>query len=487
MNRCLLTAVALGTLQYSFSEPAASQKKPNVLFIAVDDLNDWIGCLGGYPGTVYTPNIDRLAKQGTLFTRAYCSSPMCNPSRTALWTGKRPSTTGVYGQYSQWDDNRTQNKTIFQHFKDNGYRIVGGGKIFHHGKEVHDDPAFDELFPFSYAPYPNNEKTAGFLRYARHTIRKEEMPDDQLVSWCIEQLNRDDNKPFFMVPGIFKPHTPWWVPEKFFDLYPLDQIAVQATPNNEFDDIPEWGKKLADKEHRFNPVIDSGNAAEAIQGYLAAISFADHQIGRLLNALEKSPHANNTIVILWSDHGFHLGEKYHFAKSTLWEESTRIPFIIYAPGLNNAQVCDRPMDTIDIYPTLTELCGITPPSGIDGISMVPLLKNLHMEWKPAVTMLQYQNITVRSEKWRYIRYVDGSEELYSHTKDPGEHRNLANLPEYKDIIQELSKSIPESFIINALPYPFHKGYIPPQIRDEFQQTLEQRQKEWVAPEKYRPQ
>lgn len=461
-----------------------SVAKPNILFIAIDDLNDWVGCLGGYPGKVHTPNIDRLAKKGILFTQAYCSSPMCNPSRTALWTGKRPSTTGVYGQYSQWDDNRTTIKTIFQLFKDNGYQLYGGGKIFHHGKEVHDAPFFDELYPFNYAPYPANEKNAGFLRYARHSITEEEMPDYKLVSWCIERLNRKEAPPFFIVPGIFKPHTPLWIPEKFFDLYPLDKIVEPTIPKDEFDDIPEWGKTLANKKLRYDPIEKSGQAREVIQAYLAAISFVDNQVGRLVDAVENNPGAENTIIVLWSDHGFHLGEKYHFAKATLWEESARIPFIIYAPGFQNGKICDRPMDSIDIYPTLAELCRLTPPADLDGQSMVPLLKNPKMKWKPAITMLQRNNETVRSEEWRYIRYADGSEELYRHRDDPEEHHNLAGHKEYGFVKKALSASLPETPVIDGLPYPFHTGYIPPEIREEFEATKPDRQKNWIPPARY---
>lgn len=220
--RCLLVAFLACIL--ITETHAQDSKKPNVLFIAIDDMNDWVNCLGGYAGTVHTPNIDALAQRGTLFTQAYCSSPMCNPSRVALWTGKRPSTTGVYGQYAQWDDNRTTVKTTFQLFKENGYNVYGGGKIFHHGNEVHDDPAFDEPLPFTHSARPKDDRKAGFMRYGKLYLAEEEMPDYKLVSWCIGKLNRPHDKPFVIVPGIFRPHTPLWVPEKFFDLYPLEEI-----------------------------------------------------------------------------------------------------------------------------------------------------------------------------------------------------------------------------------------------------------------------
>ena len=482
--RSLLSNLLLLSLLITESQ-AQQPEKPNVLFIAIDDLNDWIGALGGYAGEVHTPNIDRLAEKGMLFTRAYCSSPMCNPSRVALWTGKRPSTTGVYGQYSQWDDNRTKNKTLFQTFKDQGYQLYGGGKIFHHGTEVRDDPAFDAILPFTQSGHAKHAKKAGAMRYGRHHLTEEEMPDYKLVTWTIDQMNHTQ-EPFMLVPGIFLPHSPLWVPAKFFDLYPLESIQVPETPADEFDDIPEWGKRLANRKVKYDPVVASGKTAEVIQAYLAAISFTDNQVGRLIDALEASPYAQNTIVVLWSDHGFHLGEKFHFAKSTLWEESARIPCIIYAPGLTDGTNCDRPMDTIDLYPTLTDLCGLNAPDNLDGISMRPLLQNPEMPWKPAISILQHQNVTVRSDDFRYIRYADGSEELYDHRKDASEHQNLAANPEYAGRIQELGQHIPADFAPNALPYPFHKGYIPPQIWEEYKATQSERQADWVAPSRYTP-
>lgn len=480
-SRLLLVATALITRERT---EAAAAKQPNIVFIAIDDMNDWVGCLNGYSGKVHTPNIDALAEKGMLFTQAYCCSPMCNPSRTALWTGKRPSTTGVYGQYAQWDDNRTTVKTLFQLFKDNGYDLYGGGKIFHHGKEVHPDPAFNEILPFAHSGPPEKARKAGFLRYGKLHISEEEMPDYQLVSWCIDKLNQPHEKPFVIVPGLFRPHSPHWVPEKFFDFYPLEKIRVPEIPANEFDDIPEEGRKLANREHRYDPVQASGKIAEFIQAYLASITFADSQVGRMVKAVENSPYADNTIIVLWSDHGYHLGEKFHFAKSTLWEESARMPCIMYVPGITDGTNCTQPMDSIDIYPTLADLCGITLQTDIDGTSMVPLLKNPVIKWKPAVTMLQYKNVTVRSEDFRYIRYVDGSEELYDHRSDPGEHKNLAANPELKSEKEKLEKYIPENFVIDALPCPFHTGYIPPQIRDEFKRTLKERQNNWIPPETY---
>lgn len=464
----------------------AAEVKPNVIFLCIDDLNDWVNCLSGYPGKVYTPNIDKLAKRGLLFTRAYPSSPMCNPSRVALWTGKRPSTTGAYGQYVQWDDTRVETVTMMQRFRNAGYRVLGGGKIFHHGKEVHDDPAFHELRSFHYSGYPKGAQRAGFLRYGITEYNNEKMHDHQLVSWCIDRLNKPQSKPFFMVAGLFRPHSPLWVPQTYFDLYPIEEIVEPEVPAHEMDDIPEIGLKMADSDKRYWPVKKSGKIKEVIQSYLASISFCDAQVGRLVDALGKSEHASNTIIVLWSDHGFHLGEKLHFAKSTLWEESGRIPFIVFDPRtMKEGGICGRPMDSVDIYPTLLDLCDIKIPLDIDGKSFKRLLKDPNAAWKPAVMMLQRNNVAIRSERFRYIRYEDGTEELYDHEKDPHEHKNISKNPEMRATIDALGEYIPKEWAINGLPYPYHKGYIPPLVLKEYQDTQKERQNNWLAPKRYK--
>lgn len=465
---------------------AIGKDRPNVLFLCIDDLNDWVGCLGGYPGSSHTPHIDQLADEGVLFTRAYPSSPMCNPSRVALWTGKRASTTGCYGQYVQWNDTRVETTTLMQRFKNDGYQLIGGGKIFHHGKEVHDDPAFDDLRSFHHSGHPKTAKKVGKMRYGVTHYEDEQMHDHQLVDWCIERLEETTEQPFFMVAGIFRPHAPHWVPQKYFDFYPIDEVIEPNIPVGEMKDIPSRGIKMADAENRYWPVKKSGKIKEVIQAYLASVSFCDAQVGRLMNALRKSPHRDNTIVVLWSDHGFHLGEKQHFAKSTLWEESGRIPFIIHDPrSMIKGVQCGKPMDSVDIYPTLLDLCDIKAPNDLDGISFKKLLADPVAEWKPAVMMLQRNNVAVRSERFRYIRYEDGGEELYDHNEDGGEHTNLAGNPEMLPVIKKLSLHIPKNWAVNGLPFPFHKGYIPPLIREEFEKTKLDRQEGWEAPVRYK--
>ena len=495
-RRDFLKRAAAGGLFTAFTGAAAeigasTPHRPNLLFIAIDDLNDWINCLDhGYPGRVFTPNIDRLAEQGVLFTNAHAVATMCNPSRTALWLGKRPSTTGVYGQAAQWDDNRVTSVSMPQFFRNNGYHTLGRGKIYHHGSEVHVDPGFDDVEPFDYAlehPKPEEDRRAGLLRYGRHHLPYDEMPSTRWVRWACGALRRQYDRPFFLVTGILKPHTPLWIPRKYFDLYPMESVRVPEVPVDELDDVPEPGRKLAWMQRFYSPVVRSGNVREAIRAYLAAITYVDDLVGELLEALEQGPNAGNTVVVLWSDHGFHWGEKMHFAKVTLWEEATRIPVIVKAPGVTaGGGRCARPLDSVDLYPTLADLCGLDPPPDLDGVSARPLLEDPGAPWdRPALTVNQRGQVSVRSEHLRLIRYEDGSEELYDHRTDPGEHRNLANAPAYDRRRKQLAHWIPERFAVNALPYPAWDGWLAPEIREEFRRTREQRLQKWDPPERYR--
>jgi arylsulfatase A-like enzyme len=397
---------------------------------------------------------------------------MCNPSRAAFFTGKRASSTGVYGQTQQWDVTRTDVTSLMQQFKNNGYKVMGGGKVYHHADWVHQDPAFDECLPFHYSGSPEvkDRQTAGDLRFGVVSYNETEMMDYQTASFVIERLQLKQDKPFVMVPGLFLPHNPWWVPQKYFDLYPLDQIVMPEVKADDLDDVPEWGKRLADPTNRYDPVVKSEKVREAVQALLASISFADMQIGRMLDALDTSPYRDNTIVVLWGDNGFHMGEKLHFAKSTLWEESARIPFMMRIPG-QVAQTIDRTVDTIDLYPTLVDLCGLDIGSyQPDGISMRPLIENPGIPWKPAITMLQRKNCSARDDEWTYIRYADRTEELYNRIKDPMEYNNLASNPEFDSVKDRLRAALPANFVYDAPLREGDKGYIPPSLRSGFEDT-----------------
>jgi arylsulfatase A-like enzyme len=434
---------------------ADASSKPNVLFIAIDDLNDWVGCLGANPD-VKTPNIDRLAARGVLFTRAYCAAPVCNPSRAALMSGKRPSTSGVY-------ENRQPMRlspvlqdivTMPQHFIANGYRVVGGGKIYHGG--FPDPRSWQEYFPSQQNNAPANPKpervplngipgTAQF-DWGPLNVPDSEMGDMKTAEWASAELARQHDKPFFLACGFSKPHLPWYVPGKYFDMYPLDKITLPVVKEDDLDDVPPEGRRLALRSGDHRRVTGHAQWKKAVQGYLASISFVDACVGRVLDALDKGPHAKSTAVVLWSDHGWHLGEKLHWRKFALWEESTRNVFIVSAPGVTKSGTkCVRTVSAMDIYPTMIELCGLSPKDGIEGASLMPLLKSPSAGWDtPAVTTYERGNHAVRNERWRYIRYHDGTEELYDHDKDDMEWTNLAGKPEYAKVKQELARWLPKA-------------------------------------------
>lgn len=455
----------------------AADTKPNVLMIIVDDMNDWVGCLGGHPD-VKTPHIDRLAARGLLFTTAQVAAPVCNPSRIATLTGLRPSTTGIYGNETKWLEAMPDVPTIPQHFKANGYHVVGGGKVNHHmpgfnrRSDWHD--YFDQVFDSHYqdqlargldvknftwpAGFPLNQLAAvkTFSKPPQNPnefdwgIRDKpdrEMGDGQMVEWAVKFLAQPTQQPFFLAAGIYRPHLPFYAPRKYFDLYPLDKIALPTVKADDCDDLPEVGKQMAaDRRGDYELVMKEGRYRELIQAYLAGISFADALVGRLLDALDTSPAAKNTIIVFCSDHGWHLGEKQHLHKFTLWERSTRVPFIIAAPGLTTPETrTARPVGLIDLFPTLNELCALPAIATLDGQSLAPLLKNPSLEWtRPALTTHGQGNHALRSERWRYIRYAEGGEELYDHSTDPNEWTNLATKPEHKTVKTELAKSLPKT-------------------------------------------
>ena len=432
---------------------AVAADRPNVLFIAVDDLNDWIGVLGGHPQS-RTPNIDRLAARGTLFTQAYCAAPACNPSRVALMTGLRPSSTGIYHNPQPWRPVLPEAVTIPQHFRAHGYAVLGSGKIFH---GAYPDPAsWDIYFPSNQRQKPNDPlppgrplngipKTAHF-DWGPVDAEDSEMGDAQVAEWVIGRLNEKHERPFFLACGMFRPHLPWYVPTRYIEQYPLASIELPLAREDDLDDVPPAGVQMAKPQGDHAKVVRHGQWQRAVQGYLASIAFADAQIGRVLDALDASPHADNTIIVLWTDHGWHLGEKQHWRKFALWEEATRTPVIMVAPGLTRpATRCDRPVNLVDLYPTLIELCGLQPRGELEGVSLKPLLLDSQAEWtRPSLTTHGRNNHAVRSARYRYIRYADGSEELYDHDDDPQEWTNRADDPQLADVKRELAAWLPKT-------------------------------------------
>jgi arylsulfatase A-like enzyme len=454
-RRAFLSGLAAAAVQQ-----ASATDRPNVLFLAVDDLNDWIGCLGGHPG-VKTPNMDRLAAKGTLFTRAYCASPSCNPSRASLMTGVRPSTSGVYSNTQPMRESSVLKNavTMPQHFMSNGYRVMGGGKIYH--GHFPDPESWHEYFPSQQKNRPddpsppelpvNGIPRTGHFDWGPVDVPDSAMGDMKTAEWAIGELSKKHDKPFFLACGIYRPHLPWYVPQKYFDMYPLDKITLPEVKDDDLDDVPAPGKQMSRGRDHSN-VIEHGQYRKAVQGYLASISFADAAVGRVLDALDQSAYAKNTIVVLWSDHGWHLGEKLHWRKFALWEEATRNVLIVSAPGVTKAGTkCARTVDSMHIYPTMVELCGLPPRKELEGVSLLPLLRNPAAKWdRPAVTTYGRNNHSARSERWRYIRYHDGSEELYDHSKDELEWTNLAGKPELTRIKQEHARWLPD---VNAEDSP----------------------------------
>jgi len=431
-----------------FAAEAEVATRPNVLFIAVDDLNDWIGCLGGHPQT-RSPHIDALAARGVLFERAYCAAPACNPSRAALMTGIAPYKSGVYLNRQPWRKALPDAVTLPQLFAKHGYHAWGCGKIFH--GRFPDPASWHEYLPQRADPRPdqrpvNGIKPASHFDWGPVDTRDESMSDHQMVDWAIEKLQQEHDQPFFLACGIYRPHLPWYVPQKYFDMYPLDEIELPKVKDDDLEDIPPAGVKMARPHGDHRKVTAAGQWKHAVQGYLASISFADAQVGRLIAALEESPHANDTIIILWGDHGWHLGEKLHWRKFSLWEEADRAPLMIVAPGVTKSGGrCPRAVSFMDIYPTLADLCELPLGEHLDGLSLQPLLENPAAEWeRAAVTTHGRKNHAVRSERWRYIRYADGSEELYDHRNDEYEWTNLANEPKYAEVKATLAKWLPKT-------------------------------------------
>jgi arylsulfatase A-like enzyme len=444
----MIVAIALFEPAIRVTRIARGADKPNVLFIAVDDLNHWVGHLGRNRQTK-TPNLDRLAAMGVSFSNAHCAAPLCNPSRAALLSGKRPGMSGIYQNDQPYEAVLSPQDSLVTRFKEAGYATMGMGKLWHGGigwKEQwsltgpRETPTAAKL----------DDRSIGGIRFGILDGDDTAVGDTQIADFGIEQLSKDHADPFMLVLGFHKPHMPWNVPKKYYDLHPLDQIELPPVQENDLADIPAAGVKMAKPNQDHAAVLASGRWKEAVQGYLAAISYLDAQVGRVLDAYEKSPHRDETIICLWGDHGWHLGEKEHWRKFALWEEATRAPLIWVVPGMTQpGGMCDAPVDFMGIYPTLTGLCGLRRPESVEGHDLRPLLADPKAAWNNvAITTFGQSNHAVRSDRWRYIRYADGSEELYDHASDPYEWTNLAGRPEHQEVKTELQKRLPET---NAEP------------------------------------
>ncbi len=456
----LLALVAVGMI----TAPAlVSASRPNVLFIAIDDLNDWVGCLGGHP-QARTPNMDRLAARGTLFSNAHVQSPLCNPSRASLLTGLRPSTTGIYGLAPGIRDvAATKDRvTLPQHFARNGYFTAGFGKVFHDGS-IPPGLRTNEFHVWGIAPgmpLPKDKfaRTPSEIRAMDWGVFPEddrEQADWQIADAAIRQLkSRPKDKPLFLAVGFRLPHVPCFASQKWFDLFPPeDQIALPPVMDGDRRDVPEFSWYLHWKlpEPRLSWLKQASQWRALVRAYLASTAFMDSQIGRVLDALDESGAAQNTVVVLWSDNGWHLGEKAITGKNSLWDRSTRVPLIFAGPGVAQAAICSQPAELLDLYPTLIELCGLSRRPGLEGHSLAPQLKHAKAKRRwPAITTHNVGNHGVRSERWRYIRYADGSEELYDLRIDPNEWTNRVHEPKLAGVVRDHARWLPT---VNLQPAP----------------------------------
>jgi choline-sulfatase len=482
--------------------PKTEAKRPNVLFIAVDDLRPELGCYGSTH--VKSPNIDRLAGGGVTFGRAYCQQAVCNPSRASLLTGLRPDTTKVHDLYTDFRDTIPDAITLPQHFKQNGYHTAAIGKIYHN--TLPDDLSWSEPklqiegYPFDPdAVYLREENIAKqearkqeiiaagkqdryidrFGHWYLKTVATEciDVPDNAYFDGAqtdvaierIAELKKSD-KPFFLGVGYYRPHLPFNAPKKYWDMYQRDQIPLA---DNRF--LPEGAPPMAINtmqelrsytDFKQAPRPHDGELSEDEQrllrhGYLASVSYIDAQIGRLLDALEKEGIADDTIIVLWGDHGWKLGEHRSWCKMTNYEIDTRVPMIFSAPGTRaRGAKCDRLVEFVDIYPTLCDLAGLDTPSQLEGTSAVPLLNDPAREWKSAAFSqflregkwvapdgVEYMGYTIRTDRYRYVEWHRRGDEqvtateLYDHSTDPGENKNIAGVADNADLVRELSKKL----------------------------------------------
>ncbi|MBD3673305.1 MAG: sulfatase-like hydrolase/transferase [Planctomycetaceae bacterium] len=446
---------------------SAQLSPPNILFIAMDDLNDWIGCMGGHPQTI-TPNLDRLAKSSVLFTNAHCPAPACNPSRTSIMTGMSPHRSGLYDNGQQMREILPDAEIMPKTFMKHGYHASGSGKMLHYfidadsWTEYYPEAKGENPFPRTLYPEkrPLSLPKGGPWQYVETDWGPLDATDDEyggdflVTKWVDEQLQIKRNVPFFLACGIYRPHEPWFVPKKYFEPFPLESIQLPpGYKSDDLDDLPPEGKKRGPNRY-FAHIQKENQWKKGIQGYLASIHFADAMLGRVLDALEKSPHAKTTIVVLWSDHGWHLGEKQHWQKFTGWRRCTRVPLMIRVPKGTPSfpegttpSVCNQPVNLLSLFPTLLQLCGYEAVGHHDGPSLVPLLKNPNADWPHAsYTFLGDRgSVAISTEDWRYIHYSGGDEELYNIVNDPYEWTNLANQPEHAPKLSELRKLVPETF------------------------------------------
>ena len=454
----LIVMLSASLLPASFTQGQTSVRRPNVLFIAVDDLRNDLGCYG-HP-QVKTPNIDRLAARGVRFDWAYCQYPVCNPSRTSLLTGLRPDATGVLDNNTNFRTKLPDIVTLPQLFRQQGYYTASLGKIFHRGltmedlrAEMDDQPSWDVARYFQATTRGNQGEgrnmTGGRLEWCRWLAAEgedEDQPDGQIAREAIKLIEERRDKPFFLALGFHKPHDPFNAPKKYFDLYPLEQLKLTLDAANRSPELPQALPGGAFRE-AFARFTDQ-ERREFMRAYYAGISFTDAQVGKVLDALDRLRLADNTIIVFFGDHGYHLGERGWWNKNTLFELSARAPLIVAAPRINaRGQSSARLVELLDIYPTLVELSKLPAPAHLQGRSFVPLLDAPRRAWKQeAYTQVQRGTTagrSIRTERWRYTEWRNESgmvigAELYDHQTDQTEWKNLANDAQFAPVRKELA-------------------------------------------------
>jgi arylsulfatase A-like enzyme len=463
---CLLMAVAYA-------------KQPNVVFFALDDMNDWVGAMG-YEQAV-TPNMDRLAASGVNFQNAHTAGIFCAPSRSAIFTGRHASTTGCYTTQVYFHDH-PEITPLQKVLQDGGYATYGAGKLFHHPAGYIDLRGWDEFFvrdekqkttgwgleswqlddaglipqPFpTHSVYrqsegnPTGKGAPWFLEWGKvDDDKEEEVADTMRTNWACDLLKQQHDKPLFVAVGLYSPHFPNFCPAKYFDLYDRDELVPPPYKTDDLDDLPPAIRKKKTGRGKIHKHLEEIGAVEdAMHGYLACISYADAMLGRVLDAIESGPNADNTIVVLWSDHGYHHGEKYDWGKHTLWERTSNIPFMWAGPGITKGGNVDATVSLMDMFPTLTDLCEVSDEQSRDGISLVPVLKNPAVAKDRDILLpgMKPGEYAMMNEDWRYIRYADGAEELYNVKNDPNEWNNLASDPELDSVKKTLQASAPQTF------------------------------------------
>ncbi len=448
----LLVCMALGAC------PALGET-PNFLFIIVDDLNDMLSVLDSQQGLqARTPNLERLAARGMVFRRAFANSSLCNPSRFSMLTARLASQTGVYTNLSDSLALESPPENIMTYLRKYSYRTIGIGKIFH-GKQ-NQISAWDEYYDYPLKANLENYASKEWpLAWAMVDTDNYDDRDEQATEQAIKLLEKDFGSPTFLALGFHSPHLPWLYLPEDLEKYPYPQIEIPPQPEYDLDDLPKAGRDFAMKSnsqcpdsHYHEKIIAAGEWKHAIQAYLIEISHLDSLLGKVLDALEQGPNNDDTIIFFLSDHGYHIGEKQHWNKHALWSKTTHIPLIISVPsalhihGLSDkAQFCDRTVSLVDIFPTIVELSAIRKRSYEAGHSLVPLLRNPKAYWPYPVTItMGYKNHSILTERWRYIRYKDGSEELYDERFDPNNFYNLIQLSSLRELISNLKTLIPKT-------------------------------------------